>query len=218
MSSTITLYLTYIFTVIALLASLTLYLQPTNSLYLKLFPFFLFIITILSFIIGYLFLKSKNNAILFNLYSTLEFCFYFFVFGQIIFNKKIKKIIYFILLAYPILEVYTIFSIHKIDVFTHLTYSLGCLLIVFFCIWYFFELFQLTHAVNLLKDPDFWICCGLFFYYACNFPIFSLLNFLKTPSNIIIKNISSISNLLDVCLYSSFTIAFLCRIKIRKSM
>jgi hypothetical protein len=41
---------------------------------------------------------------------------------------------------------------------------------------------------------------------------------LKTPSNIIIKNISSISNLLDVCLYSSFTIAFLCRIKIRKSM
>jgi hypothetical protein len=53
------------------------------------------------------------------------------------------------------------------------------------------------------------------FYYTCSFPIFGLLNFLS--SNPIGKNIQIIIILLNVFLYSSFTIAFLCRLRVRNS-
>src|SRR5580704_7577502 len=209
-----TLYLTYIFLGIALLSSFTLYFQPIQQIYLKLFPFFLFSIGILSAIIGYLFFKGKSNVFFYNIYTTLEFCFYFFVMSQIILNRKIKRIIYFFLYAYPIVEIVNIFFIQKTTTFTNVTYSIGCLLIVLSSIWYFFELFQLSYTINLLTDSNFWVCSGLMFYYVCNFPIFSLLNFLKTPSTIIVINVTIITNILDVLLYTSFTIAFLCRLKI----
>jgi hypothetical protein len=215
---TISLYLGLAFLGIALLSSLTLYLRSDNTLYLRLFPVFLIIITAPSIIIGYLYLKGKSNIIAYNFLFTFEFCFYFFVLGRIITNKKMKKLIFFVLLIYPLITACNIFLIQKITVFPTITYSIGCLLIVTFSIYYFSELFQLPNAVNLLRQPAFWICSGLLFYFTCNFFVSGLTNFLKTPSRSIVKNIAIISNLMDVLLYSSFTVAFLCRIKIRKSM
>jgi hypothetical protein len=55
------------------------------------------------------------------------------------------------------------------------------------------------------------------FYYSCSFPIFGLANFVKNAPPIILKNLGVIIVLLNVFLYSSFTIAFLCRLRTRKS-
>jgi hypothetical protein len=99
-----------------------------------------------------------------------------------------------------------------------MTYSLGCLLIVAFCIYYFWELFQQSHSITLSREPAFWICSGLLFYYACTFPIYGLTNLLERLPKVIIKNLLLIFDLLNIFLYLSFTIAFLCRVKPRKSM
>ena len=121
------------------------------------------------------------------------------------------------MLGYPVIAFLNFFLIQKVAVFNTMTYSLGCLLIVTFCIYYFFELFQLPHSIILSKEPNFWICSGLLFYFSCTFPVFGLLNFFSAPSKTIVQTVTIISNLLDVLLYSSFTIAFLCRIKIKRS-
>ena len=213
----ISLYLSYVFIAIALLTSLTVYLRPTSIIYLKIFPLFLIIIAILGSIIGYLSWHNKSNTILYNFFTTLEFVFYFFVLKEVILNRQIKKIIFFVLLIYPIITFLNIFLIQKMTVFNSVTYSIGCLLIVTFSISYFFELFQLVDSINLLLQPAFWICSGLLFYFSCTFPLFGLANFIKSPPKIIWNNLAIISNLLDVLLYSSFTIAFLCRIKIKRS-
>jgi hypothetical protein len=214
----LTLYLSNLFLIIAFLASITVFKRPNSALYLRLFPIFLFVIIILALIISYLSLQRKSNLAIANLFTTIEFCFYFFVFNQIIVNKRLKKIIFYVLLIYPVIAILNIFLIQKVTVFNTMTYSLGCLLIVACCVFYFLELFQSPYPIALSKEPTFWICSGLLFYFACTFPLFGLINFLSDPSKKIIQGVTIISNLLDVLLYSSFTIAFLCRIKIRKSM
>jgi len=212
----VSLYLSYISIAFSLLASFTVYSRPQAYSYLKAFPIFLLIIAILGGVIGYLSLYGKSNIILYNIFSIFAFCFYFFVLSQIIVNKKLKKLIFFIMFLYPVLAFLNTVIIQKITVFHSRSYSVGCLLIVAFCIYYFYELFQLPRAINLLKETSFWICSGLLFYYACSFPLFGFINSLKNPSDMIITHLGIIINLLDVFLYSSFTIAFLCRIKIRK--
>ncbi len=104
--------------------------------------------------------------------------------------------------------------------FHTMTYCLGCLLIVIFCIYYFWELFQAPNSINLTRQPAFWICSGLLFYYACTFPIYGMLNFIDPahPDMSLANKLVTMSTFIYIFLFLSFTIAFLCRLKTRKSM
>jgi hypothetical protein len=122
------------------------------------------------------------------------------------------------LILYPVLFLMNFLLVQHSSEFQSMTYALGCLLIVICCIYYFWELFQQKASVQLTRQPAFWICSGLLFYYACTFPLLGLINFVGSFPKIIIQNLFQILNILNVFLYLSFTIAFLCRLKIRKSM
>ncbi len=67
--------------------------------------------------------------VLYNIFTMLEFVFYFFVLYQIIQNKKAKRIIFHISWIYVLLFLINITFIQKITGFHTMTYSLGCLLI-----------------------------------------------------------------------------------------
>jgi hypothetical protein len=138
-----------------------------------------------------------------------------YVVREIIRNARVKNIIFHTAWLYLLLGITNVLFIQKITSFNSITYALGCLIISVICFYYFFELFQQTYAVNLTRQPAFWICAGLLFFYTCSFPIYGLLNFLSP--DFITKNIQVFLLLLNVFLYSSFTIAFLCRIGVRNS-
>jgi len=202
---------------ISFLASLTVYFtsKPSET-YLKLFPPFL-VITLFVELLGlYLRNINQNNLALFNFFTVFEFCFYLWVLSLVISNKKIKKIIKTTLAVYAFTAIMNILFIQKMKMFHTITYSLGCLLIVSFCIYYFLELFRLPKSVKLKNDPAFWLCSGLLFYYCCGFPLFGLINFVNGLPRLIIKNFQTIVTIMNILLYSLFTIAFLCRIKTRK--
>lgn len=209
---------TLIFISIAFLASLTIYLQRKAPGYLTFFPFFLLINVIVESISVYLVLHQKYNIFLLNPFTVLSICFYLFTLRGIIHNMRVKKILLYLVLIYPVVAFFNIFFLQKAAVFHTMSYSLGCLLIIAFSIYYFYELFQLTGTVNLLRQPAFWICTGLLLYFACSFPLYGFNSFLNTSqSPVLVRNLILLFNLLDVFLYSSFTIAFLCRLRIRKS-
>ncbi len=199
------------------LASLSVYFTTKEFFYyLKYFPPFLLATLIAEFFGSYLLSINKNNLWLYNFFTVFEFCFYLFVIRIIITNKKIKKAVVITLLFYLLIAVINIIFIQKMNAFHTVTYALGCLLIVGFCIYYFFELFKLPKSVNLKNNPAFWICSGLLFFYCCGFPLYGLTNYLSGISKLIIKNFFAIIVILNCFLYTLFTIAFLCRIKTRK--
>ncbi|HRN57098.1 MAG TPA: hypothetical protein PLL71_11635, partial [Agriterribacter sp.] len=161
--------------------------------------------------------NGRATVTLYNVFTTIEFVFYFWMLRHMVKNARAKKLLHHSLWLYPVLVILNKLLLQKGLQFHTITFSLGGLLIVMATITYFFELFQFDKPVNLVREPSFWICSGLLFFYACTFPLYALINFLQDPSNIIIKNIASILAIVNILLYSSFIIAALCRIRIRKS-
>ena len=205
------------FIVISFLASLSVYFTSGNDyFYLKLFPPFLLATIIVESLASYLASIEKSNIGIYNFFTVFEFCFYLGVISLIISNNRVKKITRVTAVGYMLIAVINIMFIQKMKAFHSVTYAFGCLLIVVFCVYYFFELFKLPKSVKLKNNPAFWICSGLLFFYCCGFPLFGMANFLSSISKLIIRNFLSIIIILNIFLYSLFTIAFLCRIKTRK--
>jgi hypothetical protein len=201
----------YIYVIaLSFLVSLSVYYKTktTGYQYLKLFPPFLLVTLIIEYIGAYRATTGDNNVLLYNLFSTFEFCFYLFILSLIIINASVRRIICIMMILYAIAALVNIFFIQKL--FHTVTYSIGCLLVVSVCIYYFFELFRLPKYVKLKNNPAFWICSGLLFFYCCGFPLFGLVNYWAANSPILVRNFTEIVGILNIFLYSLFMIAFLC--------
>lgn len=210
--------MTNISTAIAILASFTIYFVGKKYDYLKLFPIYLVIIAVIQAIGILLSGKSISNTLLYNFITPLECCFYFYMFYLIFRSPAVKKLLLFISFGFALFCGINMLFIQGINMFNTISYAVGSLLIVSACIYYFFQLFQHTGAGSPAREPAFWISSGLLFFYACTFPLLGLINFLQTAPIVIRNNFGTILFLLNIFLYSSFTIAFLCRIKVRNSM
>jgi len=207
----------FLLLIISFLASLTAFFQKGTQLYLRLFPLFLLVTIAVELFATWLSGHKRSTTILYNFFSSVEFLFYMYVLREIIRSPQVRKIIFHIAWINLLLGVGNTLFIFKTGSYNSVTYALGCLLIAIICIFFFFELFQSTSSINLIRLPAFWICAGLLFYYTCSFPIYGLFNFLRRVPDFLRKNIQVILLLLNVFLYSSFTIAFLCRIRVRNS-
>lgn len=197
------------FIALSLLASLFVY-RLRGSLYLKLFPPFLFLTLVTEIYSTYLSDIGKNNAPIYNFFSALEFCFYLTVISFIIKNKKTARIIHVITLLYAVVACINILFVQKIKTFHTTTYSGGCLLVVAFSIYYFYELFRMPGSGKLEYNPAFWICTALLFFYCCGFPLYGLVNLWSSSWTLMVKSFTMITTVLNIFLYCLFTIAFLC--------
>jgi hypothetical protein len=210
-------YIVPIASAIAFLASLTIFFQPAGQQYLKYFSIFLFVNFLMESVLGYTSSLHVNNVWLNNIDTLLTISFQLYVLREIFASRKAKKVLLFIFLLYPVVAILNIFLVQQCRNVHTMTYSLGSLLIVTGCIYYFWELFQQKKSVDLIRQPPFWICSGLLFYYCCTFPMFGLTNFITSLPLVILQNLLTILIVINICLYLSFTIAFLCRLKIKRS-
>lgn len=199
----------------AFLASFSLYSQKNIPRHLFVFPIYLMVTFSIEAWCMWLYYNGGTNVLVYNIFTAAEIVFYMWMFKGIIVNVLVKKILNVLLFVYPLLFLLNTLFVQKGGYHT-ITAGLGSLAIVLCAIFYFFELFNSEKSVNLIRQPEFWISSGLLFFYSCSFPLFSLINNFYSPSNKIIVYLLSVSSLLNILLYSSFIVAFLCRIKIRK--
>ena len=202
---------------IAFLASLTTFIQPRAAFYLRLLALYLLLDCIVETYTSYQALQHHNTILINSLSSTISFVLYIYVLRAIILGPKAKRVLLYCIFIFPLICIANIFLFQKY-VFISITYSIGCLLIVTASIYYLWELFQNKTYVNLLREPAFWICSGLLFYCTCSFPVYALVNFISNVSLTFGRIIGLIMDLVYIFLYLSFTIAFLCRLRPRKSI
>lgn len=194
----------------AILAAVLSYYRKTFPAYLKLFPFFLLLTIIVELTAAEMDIRKISNTMLYNIFTTIEFTFYVSLLRKIIKNKTAKDIILVCMFVFPLLVFAEIFFWMKKNGFHSTTYALGCLIIVTICIFYFYELFKLPYFVNLKRDPPFWICCALLFFFSCTFPIYAFANFLNNLPVFISSKIELILDIINSLFYSLLIVAFLC--------
>lgn len=197
------------FIAISFLGSLLVYRTP-GLYYLKLFPPFLLLTLIIEVYSSYLYEAGKSNIPIYNFFSALEFCFYLLVISIIVKRRKATLIIRYIIVLYACTATANILFIQGISTFHTITYSAGCLLVVTFCIYYFYELFRIPDSGKLEFNPAFWICTGLLFFYCCSFPLYGLILYWSSKWKLMVDSFTMIITVLNIFLYCLFTIAFLC--------
>jgi hypothetical protein len=203
--------------VVSFIASLSIYFgQKDHNNILRFFPPFLLSTIVVELTGTYLLSNNRPNVSLYNFFTAFEFCFYLFFVSTIIANSKIRLLLRYIIIIYAAFAVINIFFVQGMKSFHTVSYAFGCLLVVAACIYYFFELFKYPKSLKLTGSPTFWICSGLLFFYCCGFPLYGMFNYLNGISKLIIQNFHNIVVILNIFLYSLFTIAFLCRLKVRK--
>ena len=207
------------FIITAILISFKKYAGKTTTLYLKLFPYFL-LLTLAVEITGIIMsdvLRRSNNLWLYTNFMGIEFLFYFWVLREIIVTPVVKKIILFVIIIFTVVYYWNnLFGQGKTG-FPSITYAIGCVLIALGCLFYFYELFQRPSAFSLFQQPSFWVCTGLLFYYIGTFPFFGLVNFFNIYQKFVKYNMASFIQILNIFLYSSFSIAFVCPSVFKKS-
>ncbi len=205
----------FYFQLISFLIVVFLYFKKRDDILLYFIPF-LFCTVIVEFIGTWLISKGIKNYLLFNIFTTLEFIFYSFLF-YVHFRKIIlKRLILFFVPCFILLVLLNMFWGQGINkTFNTYTFLLGSFFIVIFCCCFFYES-VLPDKIDqqLSKQPFFWVCSGLLIFYLGSVIINALYEYLRNndlqTEGIRIYGI--INNSLNVLLYSSFCIAFyLCR-------
>jgi hypothetical protein len=202
---------------ILIVISLTVYIQNPAPFYLKLFPVYLILSFLVGLVEGYFQKHGMYNAGIYNIAGMIEFCFYFFVLRELIINVKIRRVILFVIFLFPVFALINLYLQKQVG-FNPINFTVGSLFTVSFCIYYYVELFQRADSQTLTRLPAFWITTGILFTVVLTFPFFSFISFITTTSQLIYKNIVAIFYVINILTSSLYSIGFLCRIKIRKSI
>jgi hypothetical protein len=207
------------------IVSLSVFLTSPVPIYLKLFPVYFFSAFIVGTRVEWLSDHNMYSTGISNVWGIIEFSYFFFIIHETIISKKVRNIIVYIILIFSFLAFLNIFFIQKKVGFNAVNFTVGCLIIVSLCIYYFFELFQKTEVQYLSRLPSFWIVSGLLFNNVLSFPQFALDNFMETLTranyskyHILFDNIEVITNITNLLTSILYSIGFICRIKIRKSI
>jgi hypothetical protein len=184
-------------------------LQPK---WLRLFIYFLlFTLASETGSILYSYFLKKSNHFIINIYSLVNFSFFFYIFYKAFEIKKIKSFIIFSFALFLLFSLINIIFIEGFYLFNVYTYSLGSIFIVWFCMLYFMYLFKSDKVINFFAIPMFWIATGLLFFYVGSLIQMTLINY-------IVKNHIDTDGLifqfimvtLNILLYGAFTVGFLC--------
>lgn len=158
-----------------------------------------------------------SNHWYFNIFSTVEFLYYSFIFYQILEKTPLKKMIATIVVIFFVFTCINIFFIGSFYRFNTISYRAGAVMVVVWCLLYFRQLMQSTEQIILARNPFFWISTGLLFFYLGFFFIFCAFDYIAYKNikyNGELWNI--ISDTLNFLLYSCFVIALICQEKSRQ--
>jgi hypothetical protein len=207
------------------LISLILFARKPVPRYLKYFPLYFFLLMIDDQAMGYTSARGIHNNILANTWTILEFSFYFFVIRELIESIRVKKWILYIIPVYAIFSIINLIFIQQNDLFNPINFTLGTIITVVLCIYYFFDLFQRTEARSLISLTGFWVVSAILFNVVLIFPIFALISFMHSLSKanlktsmIVFNHIETIFNIISILTYILYSIGFIRRIRTSKSV
>ena len=159
--------------------------------------------------INLLFFRRNHlpTAILFHIYTVLEFCVLALLYKQLFHKERIKKSINIIILLFFVFKILDITFFTSIQESDTLAMTLESVVMITFGILYFDQVLREMVIPNLEKYPVFWINSGILIYFSGSLFLFLFSDFIFSFSNQISYWIFwSIHSLLTITKYTLFSI------------
>lgn len=166
--------------------------------------------------IGLYYLKVLKQVagLLFAVYQPIEYAlmalFFIFIIQNTLINKLIK-------ISIPVVLIWNIINslffqgIKELNTYVLLVVSL------LFCTWVIIYLLQLLNNFDnetiLWKNPYFWACSGILFFYAGSFFLTCFISFILKNDKETANKIWPINHLLNIVMYSLYAYGFICQTK-----
>ena len=190
--------------------------RKNTPIHLRLLTLFLFVTLAVEMTATYRWEQGLYTTQLYNYFIIFQFEFNFYLLYAIIHKASTRSWIQKAGLIFFLFSIINLFLFQGMDKYNSITYALGCLFVVGFSVSYFYQLFANPVLVNILHESSFWLAAALLFYFACSFPLITLVNFMSNLGDRFLSLIASLLSIMNYFLYLLFSIAFLCQIKIRK--
>ncbi len=206
---------TTIIELIALAAAL-LFLPRKQTLYPGVFVYYLLLVVIIEFL-GFYFrtVLKTPNAYLYNGLNIVQATFFCYLLSMYQLGSKkgnlIKYIWYALLLVFVLESAFRISSLPVQEHYNRYFRILFGAAVVVLSLRFYMNLLKEDSLTNPLKEGRFWISTGLFFYYLCSTPMFSLdvqVAKIKLSGNISFYTL--VMACINVILYGCWVIAFIC--------
>jgi hypothetical protein len=188
-----------------------------REMYLKVLPVFLLLDFTIESIGWWLSSRHESNILLYSIFNVLALNFYLFILYNVLRTTMAKKVVTIVMIFFSLFAIGNFVFYQGLEEYHSLTYSVGSLCIVAVSAYYFLELFQFPRSITLMREPGFWISSGLIFFFSCGFPFFGSINIMNALPKLLLNNLEILLNILNILLYTLFSIAFLCRNNTRKS-
>ncbi len=162
--------------------------------------------------------KGENNVPVFNFFSVIEFSFFLYFFYSVSRYPKIRRVIFILQFLLPVACLVNIFFFQGFYAFHTITYTIGSGLMVALGVLYIYQLFKYSERIDLLREPSFWMCIAVIFFFTSSITLVGAFNYVTLLPAIIRLNLQKILKAVDMFFYLIFTISFLCRTHTRKSL
>ena len=188
--------------------SLTIFVSDTNVV-LKTFPLFLFITLFVEIFATYTANKTGSNHLIYSIFTTCLFLYFYFFYYHNIQSKGLKKAIMFFAIVYPILALVNIFFIQGKDHFHTYTFVLGSIFLIILCLSYLRQLIINPAISTVIYKPQFWITLSLLLFYSVDILFTASINSLTAKNNNLAYSFVRVMRYLNYTMYLVMIIGFL---------
>lgn len=154
--------------------------------------------------------NKVRNEWLYNIFFVIEFSLFILTIFKELNNQNYKKVIAFSYFCYLMLVIINVTFIQPVTQFHIYTFAFGSLLMIITSGLFLYELINYSEN-DFFREPFFWICTGLLFFYVGNFLLMSSLNYINNNFKGLAKKLFLITELLSILEYLLFIVAFLCK-------
>jgi hypothetical protein len=168
------------------------------------------------FIVLYLKKQQIPHAIVYHIYIPVEYTLLTLFFRTKTAKKKIHPFLLFSIPLYIITSIILSVFFFRLSGYPSINFNIEGFLIIIWSVW-LLNSFDEFEETSIFMKPALWLCMGLIFFFAGGFIFNGYYNHLKNTNEPLAKILNEyINNGLNIFLYITMSISFICSLKTAK--
>ncbi|CAN5565111.1 hypothetical protein BH09BAC4_BH09BAC4_29740 [soil metagenome] len=161
---------------------------------------------------------GRNSNVVFHIFQPTEYALLASFFAGYFAKTRTTQLAHVSIISFAIFCFIDALFIEKINAINSLSFSVEAILLILWCAYYFYALYKQDEVLHIRQIPEFWICTGILFFQTGAFFLMGLLNYLTRTSPDVATKLYNINHLLNILLYSLYTIGFVCKVGQKESL